>query len=133
MDFSGAIEQLLAHVKHGDRVFVLSDFYGLDQAVASHEAPLASALAHLVARGETNLLQLSDPLELQPPPPGRYPVQRDGETVWLDLNAPATREAWGEPSRQRSAVLKSFAARHGCRLVSLSTDGNLPATLGGLW
>jgi uncharacterized protein (DUF58 family) len=126
-DLAGALAALQPGVRTGDRVAVLSDFYALDTPATAR--PLATILAALAARCEAVLLQLSDPLEVAPPPAGVYPLACAAGPGWIDLAAPAIRQAWSSPYQQRVEVLTTLARRHGWPVVSLATDGPLASAL----
>lgn len=126
-DLAGALAALQPGVRTGDRVAVLSDFYALDTRATAR--PLETNLAALATRCEVVLLQLSDPLEVAPPPAGVYPLARAAGLAWVDLADPATRQAWSSRYRQRSEALNTLAQRHGWPVVALTTDGQLAPSL----
>lgn len=129
-NLSDALATLLPGLRSGDRVCLLSDFYALDQPESA--ARLTGQLAALRARGDLLVLQLSDPLEVEPPPAGLYPLARAAGPGWLDLADPATRAAWRSAYRQRTDALQALALRQGWPVLALSTDGDWLLALSAL-
>ena len=124
------VSVLRPRLRFGDRVVVISDFYGLDTPVDA--ATLDAALAVLGERTEVLLLRVADPLEAHPPAAGIYPVQERGEVVWLDLADVSLRMAWKAVFERRTAALARLAQKHRWPCLTLSTDGDLAQDLNSL-
>jgi len=118
-----ALTTLRPRLRTGDRLFVISDFYALDDPATG--ANLDAALVAVAERGELSLLRVTDPLESAPPERGDYPVRVDGATVWVDAGAPATRERWCSLFSGRSARLAALARQHAWSLAAVSTVDDL--------
>jgi uncharacterized protein (DUF58 family) len=120
-----AADQLARRVRPGSLVFVLSDFIGLD----AHDP----WIGRLCGASELVLIHVVDPLERQPPAPGRYPVSAGGRTAWLDTRSAAAREDYARRFAEREAGLVELTRRWPAHLVRLSTDEPLgPALAHGL-
>jgi uncharacterized protein (DUF58 family) len=114
---------LRERARSGSRVVVVSDFYGLDDA-------LAGQLAALATRCELMLVWIYDPLEAEAPPPGRYRVT-DGtrsETL-VAKRSRSWRKAYAAAFRKRERQIRKLASRQRISLVSLRTDEPATAVL----
>lgn len=127
---SHALSALRPRLRFGDRIAVISDFYGLDDPACT--TLLEAALVALGERGEVVLLQVFDPLEANPPQAGRYPVWSGGEVVWLDLADPAITNIWRSTFEQRGEALTRLASKYRWPCLSLSTAGDLAADLASM-
>jgi len=105
----------------GSRVFVLSDFYGLN-------AELERQLIALARRCDVDCVLVYDALEAEPPPSGRYRMS-DGESVTTIASAGETGSR-GYPRlfAERRAALEALCGDHRIGLRSLCTDAD-PASL----
>jgi len=99
--------------------------------------PVISDFQTLTAAGERSLQRLSvhndlllvwifDPLEAEPPPPGRYRLGLPGQLVELDSRTAASR--WRQRFVEQREQLQRLARRLGCPLLELPTDAN-PVTV----
>jgi uncharacterized protein (DUF58 family) len=110
-----AAEHLLRLVRPGSLIAVLSDFAGIRREHARW-------IAELAAGSEVILLPVYDAIEIQAPPPGRYPVT-DGRrrTIW-DLTSERSRDAYADAFRARMDILEWLARRHRAHLLRLTAD-----------
>lgn len=107
-----ALRAVARAVRTGAHTVLISDF----------QAPgTTSHLAHLRAGAGLALVQVFDPLEATPPPPGIYRIADGHCEQTLDLRGAAAREAYGEPFRLRGAQLAATARRCGATLIRLAT------------
>jgi uncharacterized protein (DUF58 family) len=106
----------------GSLIFLLSDFYGLDEEADSQ-------LNRLSRQAEVVACQILDPLELQPPPPGRYPIS-DGQqgAVW-DTRTPAARAHDRTLLAARQGRIQRLARRRGLPLLRLYTADDVATAL----
>lgn len=74
-ELSRALSRLRQVIRPGTLVWLLSDFASADAETERH-------LSQLIAHNIVLAVELLDPLELDPPPPGRYPIS-DGRRVGL--------------------------------------------------
>ena len=123
---SEALVRLRRVAKPGSRVFLLSDFAGLDAALAPH-------LARLAEHSELSALQIVDPLELAPPPPGRYPVSDGSALRVLDLRSRAARSRYQAHFGARDERLRALTAGHGIALQRCRTSDDPRACLDALF
>jgi len=107
-----ALRQLAAVVRPGSLVLALSDFAGLDAAAEAHWLALA-------ARNECRLFQISDRLEREGLPDGRYRGGLPGRLETLD--GAALRRAWAGAWQARGARLGALARRLRAPLITLDT------------
>jgi len=92
---NAALLRLRRVVRPGSLVFLLSDFHAGDSDTRSH-------LQRLRQHNDVIALQIIDPLELAPPPPGRYAVSDGQHNGIIDTRSQARRQAY----------LDYFSARH---------------------
>jgi len=106
----------LRHVaRPGSLVVVLSDFMGMTRSAQSY---LSSVARH----NEVLAVFLSDPLERELPPPGRYRLVSDDDELAIDTYAKAARRDYHSAFEERSQELEQFCHRYGIHLMPLSTD-----------
>jgi len=119
---SVAAEHLTHLVRPGSLVFLISDFAGLGEADGSWLAPLGAGC-------ETVLVQVYDPLEAAPPPPGRYAVTDGRLRGLVDAAAEAQRAAWYQRFSDRVSLLERLSLLHRAHRVSLGTEQPVGETL----
>ncbi|MEA3413431.1 MAG: DUF58 domain-containing protein [Pseudomonadota bacterium] len=110
----GSLARLARLVHPGSLVFVLSDFRGLGRA---GESSLAAVSRH----NDVMLGFTQDPLEAEPPPPGRYGLGTPGRQVVLDTGVPAIAARWREEFARRQDQVTGLCARYGMHPVPLLT------------
>ncbi|MDH3687858.1 MAG: DUF58 domain-containing protein [Gammaproteobacteria bacterium] len=98
----------------GSLIFVLSDFYRLG-TIAQHH------LMRLGVHNDVVLCWITDPLESNPPPPGRYPVSDGVRRIVLETQALALIDAYRKRFESQSLLVQSLAGSHGITLITLST------------
>jgi len=119
VDDGAALTQAMAALRRvarpGSLVVILSDFADLSLAAQSY----LSSVAH---HNEVLAVFLSDPLERELPPPGRYRlVSRDEETA-IDTSSRSVRQEYAQAFEARAAELEVFCQRYGVHLMPMSTD-----------
>jgi uncharacterized protein (DUF58 family) len=119
---SAAAEHLRHLVRPGSLVFLISDFAGLGETDGAW-------LARLGAGSEVVLVQVYDPLEAAPPPPGRYAVTDGRRRGLVDTAAEAQRTAWYQRFSDRVSLLERLGLRHRAHLIALGTDQPVGETL----
>ncbi|MBK1705449.1 DUF58 domain-containing protein [Halochromatium glycolicum] len=123
---NAALMRLGRVARPGSLVFLLSDFYGLDAESVRH-------LSQLVRHCDLHAVQLVDPLELAPPPPGRYGVS-DGRRRWvIDTRVRAERERYAERLSQHHERVRQRITANGIGLTRCSTTDDPSACLSGLF
>ena len=99
----------------GSLVVVLSDFLGFSRGSQSY---LSSVARH----NEVLAVHLSDPLERQLPPPGRYRLVTRDKEMAIDTFAKAARKDYRDAFQARWASLDKYCQRYGVHLLPLSTE-----------
>lgn len=111
----------LAHLAHpGSAIIALSDFASLDRECEA----LWSGLA---ARSEPSLVWVSDNLEEQGLPGGRFRVGLPGRTIAVD--ADRIRPAWQQVWREREERINRLAQQSGHNVIRLRTSESVPEAL----
>ena len=110
-----AVVRLAPSVPSGALVVLASDFRDADTDGQGWLTPLAR-------RCEILLLHVHDPIEAEPPPPGRYAVSDGTRRRVLDTGAARLRQAWHDRFVAHRERLESLALRHNAHLLGLRTD-----------
>ena len=113
--FTLAMASLRRVARPGSLVVILSDFLGINRAAQSY---LSSVARH----NEVLAVVLSDPIERELPPPGRYRLVSDGDELAIDTHAQAARRDYRDAFENRAHALEQFCQRYGIHLMPLSTD-----------
>lgn len=114
---------LRERARTGSRVVVVSDFYGLDEAVSDQ-------LVALARRCELALVWIYDPLEAEAPPPGRYRVSDGSRAATLVASRlRGWREAYAAGFAERGRQLRELVGSHRASLIPLRTDEPVTAIL----
>ncbi|MBN2809874.1 MAG: DUF58 domain-containing protein [Deltaproteobacteria bacterium] len=104
---NAALDQVLHHglrtIRPGSRIFLISDFYQLDQNLERN-------LSRLRRHNDLILCQIIDPLELEPPPPGLYNISNGRDQARLDTKIENVRQAYREKFNARRENLGRIAA-----------------------
>lgn len=106
----------------GSLVVIVSDFLGFTKSSQSY-------LAGVARHNEVLAVCISDPLERELPPPGRYRLVSDDAEMAIDTYARGAREDYKNEFEQRREALGKFCQRYGIHLMSLSTNEDPVATL----
>lgn len=101
---------------------VISDFTSLD---ADGERELARLAAHNILL----LVQVYDPLEAAPPPPGRYAITDGRETAVMDTRERSVRADYHQHFAARRTRLRVLADRSAVPLLSVCTADDAVDTL----
>ncbi len=122
-----AMAALRRVARPGSLVVVLSDFAGFGRAAQSY---LSSVARH----NEVLAVFLSDPVERDLPPPGRYRLVSGDDELAIDTGATRARNDYHAAFEKRVHALDRFCQRYGVHLMPMSTDadpvGSLQAALG---
>jgi uncharacterized protein (DUF58 family) len=117
-----ALARLRRVARPGSRVFLISDFYGLDEGAAGH-------LAQLVRHNDLSALQILDPLEIEPPPPGRYRISDGRRSGLLRIGGGAAREFMAARLAAHQARIRTLIEGAGVGLVQCRTIDDPAACL----
>jgi uncharacterized protein (DUF58 family) len=114
----GAMTQALARLRRvarpGSLVFLLSDFYAMDADTALH-------LTRLAQHSDLTAFQIVDPLELEPPPPGRYGISDGRRGGMLDTGSRSQRARYADHFGQHHAAVRGLTEGNGIPLLRCST------------
>ena len=106
----------------GASVFVVSDFQDLDNACREH-------LYSLTRHCDITLCQLYDPLERELPPPGHYPLIRNGRRQLLNTRSRNLQQRCAELFDQRNRELRQLAGQLQMGWLRLSTAESVTGAL----
>ncbi len=109
-------------VTPGSRIFLLSDFHGIDAVVRKQ-------LAVLARHSDLYLLMISDPMEQQFPTAGQWRVTDSRRFLQLDFSRKKARVDYQKQSASRVEQLQQLANKHHFSLIQLSTQDDLFLTL----
>ena len=119
VDSEASLAQATAALKRvarpGSQVVFLSDFTGFSRTAQSY-------LSGVARHSEVMAVFLSDPLERELPPPGRYRLVSDTTEMTIDTHARRAREDYRQAFAQRLSTLEFFCQRYGIHLLPMSTD-----------
>lgn len=122
-----AMSALRRVARPGSLVVVISDFVGFSRAAKAY---LSSVARH----NEVLAVFMSDPLERELPPPGRYRIVAPDNEMAMDTHATAARRDYENQFANRASELDAFCQRYGIHLMPMSTDDDpvtaLQAALG---
>lgn len=106
-------------------VLLLSDGFSADGEARQH-------LLELKARAHVGVLVVADALEREPPPPGRYPLEHDGERRDVVLLGERRRREFQQALGSGPARLEALARGAGLRCSVLDTRGDPLPVVGEL-
>ena len=119
---SSALERVRHTVRPGSLVIIVSDFFGLDAQCNRH-------LSRLRQHSDVVGLQITDPIEINTPPPGRYGVSDGVQAGVLDTGSGEGRRHYREFFQARQQRLQRLTGQRGIPLVQLSTTDNVTEAL----
>lgn len=117
-----AMAALRRVARPGSLVVVLSDFADFDRTAQSY---LSSVARH----NEVLAVFLSDSIERQLPPPGRYRVVSADRELAIDTRSKKARDQYERAFGARVAELETFCQRYGAHLLPMSTEDDPVAAL----
>ncbi|MEM9334101.1 MAG: DUF58 domain-containing protein [Pseudomonadota bacterium] len=112
---SRAMAALRRIARPGSLVVVFSDFSGLDRQSQSY-------LSGVARHNEVLAVNISDPIERELPPPGRYRLLGDDQELAIDTKAGAARSDYANAYESRCHELDVFCQRYDIHLMPLSTE-----------
>jgi len=120
--FNDALSRLRRVVRPGSLVFMLSDFYQFDADSKQH-------LQLLRRHNDIVACQILDRLELQPPAPGRYPINYAGQQGILDTRSRTQRAAWTQHFAERRQHVSDLMQQCAVPLIRLNTADDVAQSL----
>lgn len=110
-----AMAALRRVTRPGSLVVVISDFIGFSRAAQAY-------LAGIAKHNEVLAIFISDPLEHELPPPGRYRLVSNDAELTIDTYARTARLDYQQAFEQRHHGLEKFCQRYGIHLMAMSTQ-----------
>jgi len=120
---SGGLVRLRRVARPGSLIFVISDFHSMDADTRQH-------LGQLHRHSELIACQIADPLELAPPPPGRYAIGDGRRTGVLDTHPASARARYADYFARHHAAVAAMTQERGIPLIRLSPEDDGAARLG---
>ena len=110
-----AMAALRRVARPGSLVVVISDFIGLSRTALAY-------LAGVAGHNEVLAIFVSDPLEHDLPPPGRYRLVSHDAELAIDTYARTARKDYVHAFEERKQNLEGFCQRYGIHLLAMSTE-----------
>jgi uncharacterized protein (DUF58 family) len=110
-----AMAALRRVARPGSLVVVISDFIGLSRTAQAY-------LSGVARHNEVLVIFVSDPLEHDLPPPGRYRLVSHDSELAIDTYARNARKDYEHAFEERKHNLEKFCQRYGIHLLTLSTE-----------
>jgi len=117
-----ALRRIRRVARPGSLVFILSDFYSMDEDTERH-------LTHLRQHNDVVACQIWDRLELSPPPPGRYGVSDGQQLGLLDTSSAEFRQHYEDYFVDHHLRIRNLLMRRGIPLIRLVTDEDVADSL----
>jgi uncharacterized protein (DUF58 family) len=121
-----SLTQAMAALKRvarpGSQVVILSDFAGFTRGPQSY-------LSGVARHSEVMAIFLSDPLERELPPPGRYRLVSHSGELAIDTRTRRAREDYRKAFAKRLFLLETFCQRYGVHLLPMSTEDDPVASM----
>ncbi len=115
----GRLDRSLARTVHlalpGSLVVILSDFRELGGGADKH-------LGALVRHNDVIAGFLYDPLEVAPPPAGRYRLGTEGQRLILDTGRAAVAEHWAAQFHDHRESVRGLCLRHAIHFMEAATS-----------
>lgn len=106
----------------GSLLVLISDFYGLDEDAAGH-------LSRVRQHNDMLACWIHDPLEIGPPPPGRYAVSDGWQTATLNTLSRGARARYRQSFRAERERLRATLGRLAIPLLPIATGDDVAETL----
>ncbi len=117
-----ALARLRRVSRPGSLIFLLSDFYGIDEETGNH-------LMRLRQHNDMVAIQLLDALELEPPLPARYSVSDGRQQGILDTRSARARKAYRDFFSQHHRSVQDLMRSRAIPLLQMSTEDDIASTL----
>ncbi|MCO7222975.1 DUF58 domain-containing protein [Pleionea sp. CnH1-48] len=99
----------------GSLIFLISDFFNFNEEAEHH-------LVRLAQHNDVHLAQISDPIEKELPPPGRYTITDGKQRAIFDTYRNKTRKGFHDSYEAFSNNLQHLCNRHRMHLTQLTTS-----------
>jgi uncharacterized protein (DUF58 family) len=117
-----ALQRLRRVARPGSLVFILSDFYGIDEETHVH-------LQRLRQHNDVVACQIVDALEIQPPPPDRYAISDGMRSDLLDTRSQAGQAAYTRYFAGHHARVRELMGRSVVPLLRIATSDDVTERL----
>ncbi|WP_082990155.1 DUF58 domain-containing protein [Woeseia oceani] len=112
---SSAMSALRRVARPGSLVIVISDFLGFDRSAQAY-------LSGVARHSEVLVVNVSDPLERELPPPGHYRLVSAEREMSIDTYSRAARVDYHDAWAQRQEALEAYCQRYRIHQMPMSTD-----------
>ena len=112
------LKRLRRLAKPGSLVFLISDFYDIDEETASH-------LRQLSRHNDIQAIQIVDPLELAPPPPDRYAVTDGKASGVVNTKSKKGHNKYLHFFSEHHQKLNNLMQKQNIPLIQLSTEDDV--------
>ncbi len=123
---NAALTRLRRISRPGSLIFLLSDFYGINDGI---DEETGKHLTRLRQHNDIVAIQVLDALELAPPPAARYGVSDGQHTGILDTRSAVARQAYADFFGRHHQALRELMRSRAIPLLQLSTDDDVAAVL----
>jgi len=90
---------------HGHHLFIISDFYHLDNQCLQ-------TLNHLAKHHQLVMIHIFDDIEKTPPNSTKLPFLNNGKTNWFNSKNKTQKQNWQQPFFERQKLLNEFCTQH---------------------
>ena len=116
------LKRLRHLARPGTLVFLISDFYNIDDETSQH-------IQRLSRHNDIQAIQIVDPLEMTVPPPDRYNVTDGKQTGVLDTRSKKGREHYQSFFNQHHKKVEELMNSHNIPLLKISTADDVLLSL----
>ena len=124
--FTEALTDLRRIAKTGNSIYLISDFFDLDEDGLRQ-------LYELSRHNSVTAFRVFDPLERELPPAGVYTISDGIHRTWVDTGDPGKRQRYRDQAQRRVDELHTELGRLGIPLAEISTTDSALDTLGRLF
>ncbi len=115
-----SLEQALVELRRiarpGTAIYLISDFAGFSDARCNQQ------LHQLARHCELTALVVTDPMELQLPPPGQYTVTNGQQRQQIHTGGKALRQHYAQQCQLKQQQLQQAMSQRGIPLIQISTE-----------
>jgi len=121
--FADVLRELQRIAKPGYQIILVSDFHGLTPSTGQQDAEdSAKKLSQLAQHCDLSAVFISDPLEAELPPPGRYGISNGQHQLTLDATERGLRQQFHAAYEKHEHQLRQLFGRHGIPVLNVRTD-----------
>lgn len=115
---SEALSELRRVAKNGGRVYIISDFYDFDEESKKH-------LTYINQHCDVVCIQIFDPLEEEPPPPGSYRISDGKKMMTIHTDDPVWRAEYEKMFMEPRKQLEHFCISRHIIYIPLRTNEDI--------